>query len=248
MWTFLNTGFQSGALNMEFDETLAAQFDPSHDEAVVRVYGWKPCAISIGTHQCMEDFDLERIADAGIDLVRRPTGGRAIFHAHELTYSVVMHAGNRGVREIYRHISTALLEGVRLLGIPAQLSGNDERLSTPFADPESIPCFSSSAKCEIQYKGKKIVGSAQRRYGFIVLQHGSFLLGTEHKRIVDFLAPHVQSARAVLDDHLSARTIEAETIVGRTITFEEAAHCIRHGFERAWNITFTESSIAQILV
>ncbi len=242
MAQFINTGFHSGDFNMEFDEALAGQFDPSHDDAILRVYGWNPYAISIGTHQRMEEFDLPRLSDEGFDIVRRPTGGRAIFHAHELTYSLVMNAGDRGVREVYRHISMGLLEGMKMLGISAQLSGTDERLTTSFADPASIPCFSSSAKCEIQVAGKKIVGSAQRRYGTIVLQHGSILLGTGHRRIAEFLAPNVQSAQSILEAHLLRHTIEAETILGRTVTFDEAAECIRRGFESAWNVTFTESS------
>jgi len=246
MAQFINTGFHSGSFNMEFDESLAAQFDPLHDDVLLRVYGWAPFAISIGNHQRIEDFDLQKISGEGFDIVRRPTGGRAIFHAHELTYSIVMNAATSGVREIYRHISRGLLESVALLGIQAELSESDAHLATPFSDPASIPCFSSSARSEIQYRGKKIVGSAQRRYGTIVLQHGSFLLGAEHKRIVEFLAPHVQSTRSILEDHLAERTTEAETILGRKVPFDEAAQCIRHGFERAWNVTFTESSLSRI--
>ncbi|MBI1802932.1 MAG: lipoate--protein ligase family protein [Ignavibacteriae bacterium] len=248
MWKFLNTGFHSGSFNMEFDEALAGQFDSSRDDALLRIYGWKPYAISLGIHQRMEDFDLQRLSDEGIDIVRRPTGGRAILHAHELTYSIVMSAGDRGVREVYRYIGRGLLEGLNILGISAQLSEDDERLTTPLSNPASIPCFSSSAKCEIRFEGKKIVGSAQRRYGTIILQHGSFLLGTEHKRITEFLAQHVQSARSVLEDHLEQRTIEAETILERAVTFDEAAACIRNGFERAWNMTFTESSLTHTIV
>src|SRR5258707_15793715 len=126
MGQFLNTGFNSASFNMDFDTALAMQFDPSGSDTILRVYGWKPYAISIGVHQAMEDFDRERLTAEGIDIVRRPTGGRAILHAHELTYSVVMNAGDRGVRYAYRYIGTGLLEGLRIMGIPAQLSGTDD--------------------------------------------------------------------------------------------------------------------------
>ena len=244
MAQFLNTGFHDGIFNMQFDADLAIRFDPSRDDAILRVYGWNPYAISIGAHQRMENFDRTLIEKEGYDIVRRPTGGRAILHAHELTYSLIMDGGSRGVREVYRHISRGLLRGLQSMGVRAELSGMDDRLTTPFADPTSIPCFSSSAKCEIQFEGRKLVGSAQRRYGTIVLQHGSVLLGPAHRRLTEFLAPHVQSNRSVLENDLIDRTIEVETILGRSVTFEDAADCIRRGFEHAWSTTFTEFQFA----
>jgi lipoate-protein ligase A len=238
-WYFVNTGFQAGDWNMAFDEYAATHFSPSADPPLLRLFGWNPPTISIGANQCDDDFDIERIRTDGLALVRRPTGGRAIFHAHELTYSIVIGAAGRGARDLYRELSAGILAGLANLGITANVAGSDERTS-PFTDPLSIPCFGTSTRSEIQSAGKKIVGSAQRRYGDTILQHGSFLLGTRHRELGSYVAPARQRARSVLDELLASRTTEAETILGRPVSFDEAAAAFRHGFESTYGITFIE--------
>ncbi|MBI1806459.1 MAG: lipoate--protein ligase family protein [Ignavibacteria bacterium] len=242
MWNFLNTGFHTGVFNMEFDEMLARQLNDENGLPTLRVYGWKPHAISIGFNQQAEDFDAVRLQQAGIDLVRRPTGGRAIFHAHELTYSVIMHVSETlGPRSIYRFINEGLIGGLHLLGIHAELSAEDDDFRKLYRDASSIPCFTSSAKSEIQFKGRKLVGSAQRRFGSVILQHGSLLLGPQHRKLSDFLAPHLRESREIIDDNLMHRTTDAESILGRAVTFEDAACCIKKGFKQECNITFEDS-------
>jgi lipoate-protein ligase A len=240
MWRFLNTGFHHGAFNMEFDESLALQLKDSSAIPILRVYGWSPYAISLGFNQNIQDFDSPKITQAGIDIIRRPTGGRAILHAHELTYSIVMKLDNRGPRDIYHFINEGLLCGLKYMGIEAQLSDQNDNFRKLYQDNSSIPCFSSSAKSEIQFEGRKLVGSAQRRYGNVILQHGSLLLGPEHRRITEYLASHIQHARDIIVNDLTTRTSDAETILGRSVLFEEAADCIRHGFEKQCNIIFED--------
>jgi len=240
-WRFLNTGFHSGMFNMEFDKSLAAEFEEHHaGEAVLRVYGWKPHAISIGFHQEFEDFDLNALRAAGIDIVRRPTGGKAIFHAQELTYSVVYPLEQTGPKEIYRFVHEGLLAGLRLMGIEAELCEGDPLYRERFRDPSSVPCFSSSARSEIQFNGRKLVGSAQRRFGKTILQHGSFLLSSHHRRITDFLAPSQQGSQASLEEHLEKHTVDAAEILGQTVSFEEAASAIKLGFEHFLGMTFDD--------
>ena len=255
-WHFRNTGFSPGKFNMETDESLAAGLAGSAAPAgptgsdsaggipLLRVYGWKPHAVSIGFHQRMEHFDLRALQRAGIDIVRRPTGGRAILHADEITYSVVMPAEGRSPREIYHLISAGLLAALQTLGVEAQLADpaeGDERNPAARDDPRSVPCFSSSAKYEIQFDGRKLVGSAQRRYGGTVLQHGSVLLGPGHRRIVEFLSSEGRSARPRLEADLAKRTIDAGTILNREVPFGEAARALKKGFELACGITFEDA-------
>ena len=273
-WHFRNTGFSPGKFNMETDESLAAGLDAAGGIPLLRVYGWKPHAVSIGFHQQMEDFDLRALQRAGIDIVRRPTGGRAILHADEITYSVVMPGGGRSPREIYKLISAGLLASLQVLGIEAQLADGDlagspavSRTAEPGQedpalshtagsgrenparqegraerdDPQSVPCFSSSAKYEIQFEGRKIVGSAQRRYGGTVLQHGSILLGPGHTRIAGFLSRESRSARPRLEADLASRTIDAGTILNREVPFGEAARALKKGFELACGAVFDEA-------
>jgi lipoate-protein ligase A len=240
-WVFINTGHRPGAYNMALDEGLARAVQEGSGRPVLRVYGWNPPAISVGFNQPVEDFDPGLLSRAGIDLVRRPTGGRAILHINELTYSVATQCGEDGPRALYRFLNEGILQGLRSLGIRAELATRDDDFRTLYRDPASIPCFSTSARCEIVSGGRKLVGSAQRRFGRAILQHGSLLLGPEHRSIVDFLAARVREARPALTDALTARTVDAGTLLGRTVSFEEAASAVKKGFEEACGITFEVS-------
>ncbi len=237
-WSFIDTGFHPGRWNMAVDETLAGRFDPAGDFPILRVYAWTPNAISLGVHQRMDDFDLDRIQRDGIDIVRRPTGGRAIYHAHELTYSVIIGAENRSAREVYQYLSKGILECLHILGIDASVAGSDERLPGMLENPLAIPCFSTSTRSEIQWHGKKIVGSAQRRYGDTILQHGSLLLGPAHRMITHYLSSRNHEVARAIDRHLLERTIEAEMVLGRPLSFDEAREAFRAGFERSYDCTF----------
>ncbi len=237
---FINTGLGSGKLNMEFDEALARDLQNGAGSPTLRLYGWHPHTISVGFHQNIEDFDHEKINKSGFDIVRRPTGGKAIFHAHEITYCVVTKITDQGPRAIYRFINECLLRSLTYLGINASLSVSSDNFRQLYKLNTSIPCFSSSARNEIQFDGKKLIGSAQRRYGDVILQHGSLLLGPEHRRIIEFLAPHVCDSEEIISNTLSFCTTEVETILKRSVDFSEIATAIKKGFESSGNIIYEE--------
>jgi lipoyl(octanoyl) transferase len=240
-WLFTNQGARPGSFNMLFDEAMAEELRNGLRPPTLRLYGWNPPAISLGYNQRAEDFDAEALRRAGIDLVRRPTGGRAILHDRELTYSCVAYLDENGPRALYRSINLCLLAGLKILGIRAELSGSQPDFRALYTEPSSIPCFASSAKDEIQYHGKKLVGSAQRRFGTVVLQHGSLLLGPQHRKIVNFLAPHAQGSEGIMDATLRDHTVDAATILGKDVPFDEAAEAVRKGFESTLGISFEES-------
>ncbi|HTK82362.1 MAG TPA: lipoate--protein ligase family protein [Bacteroidota bacterium] len=239
----MNTGHRSGITNMNLDIRLANQVSEGA-LPVLRLYGWNPHAISIGMHQRFEDFDPAALSNAGLDIVRRPTGGMAILHANELTYSVAMPLGSLSLREAYRFINEALLQGLRMLGIPAELSASSEDFREAYRNAASIPCFSTSAKCEIQAQGKKLLGSAQRRYGNVVLQHGSLLLGPEHREITEYLSHSLQQSKSLMVQQLGARATDAESILGTSVPFEDAAAAVRRGFEAAHGIEFSPTDVS----
>jgi lipoate-protein ligase A len=244
MWRFLNTGFHAGTFNMAFDERLAAELTHGHSHPTLRVYGWSPHAISVGRHQPMEAFDIPELGRAGIDIVRRPTGGKAILHARELTYSVAIAAPGGGLRDLYRRINVGILQGLRILGIKAELQETGSDFRALHADPSAVACFSSFARSEIQFEGRKLIGSAQRRYGNVVLQHGSFLLDDSHLDIARYLTADRTPGRDAIRALLEESTCDARAILGREVGFQEAAEAIRDGFARAWEIEFTDQEPA----
>ncbi len=170
----------------------AAEADPS-TPPVFRLYIWAPPAISFGYHQVIEDeVDVEAARVRGFDIVRRPTGGRAILHLEELTYAVVAplddpHVGGR-LQESHGRISEIFRQALASLGVPAEmaLSGHDEDESTS-RDDVSAPCFAAATRTELMVKGRKILGSAQRRGSRAFLQHGSLLIGEGHLDLADCL-------------------------------------------------------------
>ncbi len=242
-WLLLGYGLESGAQNMALDELLARRMQDDPDmPPVLRLYGWKPWAISLGHHQDLDDIDLVRTTAAGIDIVRRPTGGRAILHAEELTYCVVMPAGRRSVLDVYNDISRALVAGLGLFGVDVTLQKSQPDFRAEYRKTASIPCFASSARYEIEAQGKKLVGSAQRRFSGgerdVVLQHGSILCGPAHLTLPDYLRSSdpaaVSEVRRILHDH----TVDLARILDRHIDVPLLADAVREGFAREWGIAF----------
>lgn len=120
-WQFLSTGYAPGNENMAFDVALAETLLAGTSVNTLRLYGWAPPAISLGWNQSDEALDRMRARASGVDIVRRPTGGRAILHSDELTYSVVMLSATKNVLDVYDTISRALVCGLRSLGVDAAL-------------------------------------------------------------------------------------------------------------------------------
>ncbi len=180
-------GAGDGATNMARDAALLDEHRPG-DPPVLRLYRWRPFAVSYGWHQSPDGFDAAAVAAAGYGLVRRPTGGRAILHADELTYAVVGTSPSdlfgATLHGTYLRINEALLLFLRDLGLPADVSGGESR-----GDARGLVCFKSAGRHEINVRGRKLVGSAQRRRGDVFLQHGSILAGPAHLELTRFLRP-----------------------------------------------------------
>jgi lipoate-protein ligase A len=216
----------------------------------VRVYGWQPPVISLGWHQNIEEIDLEQCTLAGIDVVRRPTGGRAILHSDEVTYSVAMVASQKSVLSVYQQISEALVRGLRELGADVALEKSQPHFPSLYRSPSAVACFASVARYEIHIGGRKLVGSAQRRFARpdgreVVLQHGSILLGEDHQRIVDFLKGLKGDQRNQLKLELSQNTIDLSSALGRKVRFEEVVPVLQWGFEKTWGIEFSNMGMAE---
>ncbi len=249
-WQFISTGESIGALNMRLDESLARCLVEGTGAPTVRLFRWKPWAISLGFNQDETKINSARCALDGIDVVRRPTGGRAVFHAEELTYSVAMKAEGNSVLDIHNHISKALVRGLQLFGVNATLAKSQPDMRAHYKTPSSIPCFTASARYEIEFEGKKLVGSAQRRFRNhetgeeIVLQHGSILTGPAHKELVKYLILDDERTRDELSRELHEKTIDISEIKQQEIDANQLAVRIRRGFEEEWNVKFIERAEA----
>jgi lipoate-protein ligase A len=246
----IDSGAKHGAFQMWLDEQLALHLETllpflGENIAFLRFYAWQPFCISIGYHQSDAVFNRHLLSQDGIDFVRRPTGGRAVFHAEELTYALVMHT-NAPNAVCYTQISLALQIGLAELGIEASLQRQQPDFRTRYAHAESVPCFTASARDELEVKGRKIIGSAQRRYGQTLLQHGSILLSPKHLDMARYLntAPDIQ-ARIAKD--LREKTISASELLGRPVTYHEAVQAFRTGFEHAWHLSLVPLAEAELL-
>jgi len=172
-----------GAWNMAVDQAL---MDSARDGGVtLRLYGWEPGCLSFGRNQAAHGrYDGTRAAARGIDVVRRPTGGRSVFHYRELTYSVTAPADEwGGLRDAYLRINRALAAGLRDLGVPATVVDAGESGPTP--RPTVRACFRDPLPGEVVADGRKLIGSAQWRDGGALLQHGSVLLYNDQHTVED---------------------------------------------------------------
>jgi lipoate-protein ligase A len=183
-WRTLLTPPASGVANMALDEALMERAAET-GEWTCRVYGWAEPTISFGRNQAAaRHYDRGRIDREGIAVVRRPTGGRAILHHREVTYSVaapVTHAGD--LQESYLLINRLLLDGLRGLGIDVAVA--ESRVAA--MQPGPVPCFDHPSSGELVAGGRKLVGSAQWRSDNALLQHGSILVDDDQGRLTGYL-------------------------------------------------------------
>jgi lipoate-protein ligase A len=153
-----------------------------------------------------------------------------------------MLAQGKNVLTLYEEISRALIAGLQELGAPVAIEKSQPHFPSLYQDSSAAACFSSTGRYEIKCGSKKLVGSAQRRYIVaggeeVVLQHGSILLGPEHKQIVDFLRLPSDEQRGALRRDLDEKTIELSTVLRRSVSFDETADAIFNGFRNAWSIS-----------
>ena len=220
---------------MALDEAIATIAAGEAGGPTIRVYGWRPPAVSIGYFQnVLETVNFRKCARLGIPLVRRLTGGRAVLHDQEVTYSVIATGAQLGVGtsvlQIYRLIGPCLAAALRHLGIDAQLSRSARASILHRATVGRDPCFSSVGRYEVVVDGRKIVGSAQRWLGEVVLQHGSLLTGDGYQDIAHLLPgdSSAEGERAIRE--LKAKTVSLGALLSRQITYAEVAGALFDGF------------------
>ncbi len=212
-----------GAVNMRRDAALLAA-QRVGDPPVLRLYRWSPPAVSLGYHQDEVDFAREAIAARGYGLVRRPTGGRAILHADELTYAIVGASPSATfgatLHATYAAINRALLSFLQDLGLRPDVSAGESR-----ADARGLVCFRSAGQHELTVGGRKLAGSAQRRRDGLFLQHGSLLTGPRHAELAELLAPARRAGQT--RETVLAVTTDLATLLGHPLPEAQLAGLAR---------------------
>ncbi len=234
VWRFLDSGPASGVENMAADEGLLREAASPGALPVLRFYTWSPPAVSLGRFQHKEQaVNADACRRRGFDIVRRITGGRAVLHGDELTYSVIARIDNdlfpNDVLGTYKVIAAGLLAGLRELGIAAEMVSRSGRHAEMVkSTPREPACFSSPSWYEILVKGRKIIGSAQRRVGGAFLQHGSILIGYDP----------VLEAEVIPGGGMKDAVTCIRTELGGEARLEEVKRAFREGFSRALGVKF----------
>jgi lipoate-protein ligase A len=236
-WRLLITPPSHGAWNMAVDEALLEAVGRGDSLPALRLYAWQPPCLSLGYAQPFSNVDIPRLKERGWELVRRPTGGRAILHTDELTYSIIapVHEPRLAgaLLDSYNRLAGALLAALRLLGLSVEMQ---ERSAASRAGNVNPVCFEVPSSYEITVGGKKLVGSAQARRKDGILQHGSLPLSGDLARITQALAFPDEAARARAAERLLARAATVESILDRPVAWEEAAQAFTAAFREALDL------------
>lgn len=270
VWRLIRSGHLSAAMNMAIDEAIMHSVAQGAQPAL-RLYGWDPPAISIGYFQNAEkEVDFAACKSVGVDVVRRPTGGRAVLHDVEVTYSLAIPEENpivpKGITESYRKISEGMVLGLRKLGLdaevvatprargaarsvapegaPSQASASlTQRIPSPARGALSGACFDAPSWYEVTAGGKKIVGSAQVRRMGVLLQHGSILLDLDAAKLFTCLRFSSDEERRRAMEQFLEKATSVWAALGRPVSFMETSEAVLWGLSEALGVEFREGEL-----
>jgi lipoate-protein ligase A len=216
----------NGADNMRIDsELLEGAVKSQSTEPILRFYGWVPACVSLGRNQTEEHLNLDYCKQNNIDIVRRVTGGRGLLHDDEVTYSFVCPTnfldGGESIVKSYKEISSALIEGLKLLGIEAEL-GNKKQRSAAFDY-----CMSLSTGADLCHKGQKLIGSAQYRHQNYILQHGSILF-SYNKDVIE----------NIFNEKTPENTITCIKEINADLTRKDIVEAMKVGFKNYFTFSY----------
>jgi lipoate-protein ligase A len=225
-WRLLETGYSNAFTNMAIDKAVLVSNSEGLVPPTVRFYGWKPSAISIGYFQSLEEeVDLDICKKYGVDFVRRITGGGAVYHEEELTYSIVIaethNSMPKNIIESYSRICGAVMKGLKNLGIESKY--------VPIND--------------IVTKGKKISGNAQTRKLKTVLQHGTVLTDVNVEKMFSLLRVPNEKIKDKLVADVKERVTSIKHVLDEEISFEEISEAMKIGFEQEFNVKLIKGSL-----
>ena len=242
-WRLLITPPVDGATNMAIDEAMLQALAEGYGQPTLRLFQWEPPCLSLGYNQHWHEIDETACRRLGYTWTRRPTGGKAILHTDEATYSLIIPQDDPrihgGIVESYRVLSLGLSKSLELLGVEAVQAAEANAASNGPAGSQGPVCFDTPSRYEITWQGKKLIGSAQLRRKKIVLQHGTLPLRGDLNRILDVLN-FSDAERAEQKELLPHRATTLEQVLGKVVPFAEAAAALADGFAQQLNLTLPE--------
>lgn len=249
-WRMINSGIQRAAINMAVDEAILQAHAHGEVPPTIRFYGWQPAAVSLGYFQkAAAEVNLDRCQKQGIDVVRRLTGGRAVLHAAELTYSVVVRDDHplipATITASYRYFSGGILAGLKQLGVDACMSIPTGAYGQAKRSHASAACFDAPSQYEITVQGRKMVGSAQVRKDGVVLQHGSILLNFDPELMASLLKLPEPGKEALLAGMLAKRAISLSEVLSRQVTWQEICQAMMDSFSSALGVEAESGLLSQ---
>ena len=227
-WRLLQTDFNTAFANMAIDRAILVANSRGKVPPTVRFYSWKPPAISIGYFQSLnEEVDLDACKKLGVDYVRRITGGGAVFHDKELTYSIVISESHpqipKNILESYRRICGAIIRGLQGLWIESKYA--------PIND--------------IVVSNRKISGNAQTRKSNTVLQHGTVLMDVDVEKMFSLLKVPNEKIKDKLISDVKQRVTSIKHISGNEVSFENVAEAMKNGFEEEFGIELVKGALTK---
>lgn len=236
-WRLIQSPPASGGWNMALDEAILEAVGRGESLPTLRFYAWAPPCISLGVAQPIRDVDLKQLRMKRWDLVRRSTGGRAILHSDELTYAVIAPIDNPhlagGVLDSYRHLSAGLVSGLQHMGMSVEIEPEKQLTEEERGNPV---CFQAPSAYEITVEQKKLLGSAQVRRRFGILQHGTLPLKGDITRICEVLRFESEEDRISAADALRNRAATVKDLLGKPLSWELAVQAMSAGFRQALDL------------
>ena len=226
IWRLLKTEDNAGAVNMAIDKAVIVSNSNKKVPPTVRFFTWKPPTISIGYFQSLEEeIDLNSCKEFGVDYVRRITGGGAVFHEEELTYSIIIPESHpqipKNIMESYGRICGAVIKGLKNLGIESEYKPINDIITS----------------------GKKISGNAQTRKMKTVLQHGTVLTDVDVDKMFSLLKVPNEKIKDKLIADVKERVTSIKHVLGREIPFDDVAKAMKKGFEEEFNVELVEGTL-----
>ncbi|WP_202077976.1 lipoate--protein ligase family protein [Caldalkalibacillus salinus] len=258
-WRFIDTGKQDAATNMAIDEAILMAHSEGLVPPTIRFYTWQPASVSIGYFQKLhKEIDLDQIKSYNLGLVRRMTGGRAVLHDDELTYSVMISEKHMptSVIEAYRLIGEALLHGFKALGLEASFAIPDQAAQPRhIKQNRSAVCFDASSWYELIVEGRKVAGSAQTRQKGVVLQHGSIPLSFNLDMLFDVCRFPSDKVKQRMKEGFKDKAVAINALRTQPVTIQGLQDAFYTGFEhtlqqslRKEDLTLYERELSRHLI